>query len=156
MPGFVSYDDLISEMTVNGKQLDWDFYKLAPANAQAAGVWQRLWTAVGTPGPGADPASTPGSTYTNVAGSINWADTTTDLKFGVTFGAAANQNCTLMLYDRLAGVSGLSTASTGAKTVNSSALPRYSGAAAAAVQAWLEVTTATTTTRSEERRVGKK
>jgi hypothetical protein len=146
MPGFASYDDLIQEMTVNGKQFDWDFFKVAPANAQAAGSWQRLWTGVGSPGPGAEPAATPGSTYTQVAGSMNWPNVSTDLAYLVTLGAAANQNCTLMLYDRLAGVSGLSLAATGAKTVNSSALPRYSGAAAAAVQAWLEITTATTTT----------
>jgi hypothetical protein len=51
-----------------------------------------------------------------------------------------------MVYDRLVGVGGLSVASTGNKTVNGVALPRYTGASASVVEAWLEVTTATTTT----------
>jgi hypothetical protein len=64
----------------------------------------------------------------------------------LTLGGVATQNCTLMLYDRLCSVSGISVASTGNKTINSGALPRYSAADAVNVQCWLEVTTATTTT----------
>jgi hypothetical protein len=51
-----------------------------------------------------------------------------------------------MLCDRLVDVSAVTLASTGNKTVNSTTLPRYSGTAATGVQAWLEVTTATTVT----------
>jgi hypothetical protein len=51
-----------------------------------------------------------------------------------------------MLYDRLVGVSGISVASTGNKTINSAALPRYSGAASVGVEVWAEVTTVTATT----------
>jgi hypothetical protein len=151
MPGFSSRDDLITEVTTNGKQDLWNFYKVAPAAAEAAGVWQSLWKGVGNPGAGADPAATPGTAYasdasTNVAGSMWFPDRDTDQRYLLSFGAVANQNCTLMLYDRLVGVSGISTASTGNKTINSTALTRYTGTAATLNEVWLEVTTATTTT----------
>lgn len=151
MPGFTSRDDLITEITTNGKQDVWNFYKIAAQAAEAAGVWQSLWKGVGNPGAGADPATTPGTIYitdasTAVAGAMFFPDRSADLRFLLSFGAVANQNCTLMLYDRLTGVSGLSFATTGSKTVNSGAVDRYSGTAAILNEAWVEVTTATTTT----------
>jgi len=151
MPGFTSRDDLINEITVNGKQDIWNFYKIAPANAEAAGVWQSLWKGVGNPGAGLDPAASPGTVHATDAGSatlgaIWFPDRSTDLRYMLSFGAVATQNCTLMLYDRLAGVSGISLATTGAKTVSSGTLTRYAGTAAVANEVWLEVTTATTTT----------
>lgn len=151
MAGFTSRDDLINEATVNGKVDLWNFYKVAPANAEAAGVWQSLWKGVGKPGAGSDPAATPGTAYNSdtgsiVAGSVFFADRDPDFRHLLSFGAVATQNCTLMLYDRLVGVSGISTASTGSKTVNSTTLPRYATTAATLNEAWLEVTTATTTT----------
>lgn len=151
MPGFTSRDDLINEITVNGKQDLFNFYKVAPAAAEAAGVWQSLWKGVGTPGAGSNPAATPGDVHdsdatSSVAGSIWFPDRSTDLRYLLSFGACATQNCTLMLYDRLASVSGLSLATTGAKTANTGALTRYSGTAATLNEVWLEVTTATTTT----------
>lgn len=142
--GFSSYNDLISEIT-SGKISDFSFYKSSTA-PEAAGVWHSLWTATGTPGIGATPATTPGTQYSSTAGGIVYSDQSPDTKHILTLGAAANQNCTLMLYDRLVAVSGISVASTGNKTVNSSALLRYTGTSARGVQAWLEVTTATTTT----------
>jgi hypothetical protein len=66
--------------------------------------------------------------------------------------ASASQNCTLLIYDRLVHVSGLSVASTATLNVNSVALPRYASTTssnedyAANNEVWLEVTTATTTT----------
>jgi hypothetical protein len=151
MPGFTGRDDLINEITTNGKQDRWDFYKIAPQNAEAAGVWATLWKGVGNPGAGADPATTPGTVHITdagnaTAGAIWFPDRSTDLRYLLSLGAVATQNCTLMLYDRLAGVSGISCASTGSKTINSGALDRYSGTAAAGNEAWLEVTTASTTT----------
>ena len=145
MPGFSSYDDMITEITTNGKVFSYQYLKAFVA-AQAAGQWMTGWTAVGAPGAGAAPATTPGTAYGNTAGGITLADTTTDLKALLTFGACATQNSTVMLYDRLVGVSGISIASTGAKTISSTALTRYTGTASVGVQAWLEVTTATTTT----------
>lgn len=151
MAGFVSRDDIINEISTGGKVDLWNFYKVAPAAAEAAGVWQSLWKGTGNPGAGSDPAATPGTVYDSdtgsvVAGSMYFADRSPDYRHLLSFGAVATQNCTLMLYDRLAGVSGISTATTGNKTVNSGSLTRYSGTAAILNEVWLEVTTATTTT----------
>lgn len=151
MAGFTSRDDIITEATTNGKQDIFNFYKVAPAAAEAAGVWQSLWKGVGNPGAGGDPAATPGTVFSSdatsaVTGSMWFPDRSTDQRYLLSFGAVATQNCTLMLYDRLAGVSGISLSTTGAKTVNSGALTRYSGTAATLNEVWLEVTTATTTT----------
>lgn len=145
MPGFSSYDDLINELTTNGKRFDWDFLKTGPV-AEAAGQWVSHWYAAGSPGAGADPATTPGTAYDDAAGAMFFNDVDPDQKHMLTFGAVATVDCTLMVYDRLVGVSGISLASTGNKTVSSTTLPRYSGTAAAEVEAWVEVTTATTTT----------
>lgn len=143
--GFASYDDLINEMTTNGKSLSWDFFKTGPA-MQGAGSWGSLWAAAGSPGAGSDPAATPGTAWTDAAGSINFANTSADTKHIVTFGGAASVACSLQIVDRLVGVSGISLVGTGGKTVNSTALPRYTGTSALVVEAWVEVTTATTTT----------
>jgi hypothetical protein len=148
MAGFTSRDDLINEMTVNGKVQPWNFYKIGPT-AEAAGVWSSLWFGVGNPGAGTSPAATPGTVYDSdttsiVAGSMPFADVSTDYRYLLSFGAVATQACTLMLYDRLAGVSGINTATTGSKTINSGALTRYSGTDAALNEAWLEFTTAGT------------
>lgn len=151
MAGFTSRDDIINEVSVNGKVDQWNFYKVAPAAAEAAGVWQSLWKGVGNPGAGANPAATPGTVYvsdaaTPEAGAMWFPDRSTDFRHLLSFGAVATQNCTLMLYDRLTGVSGISLATTGSKTVNSGALDRYTGTSAVNNEAWLEVTTATTVT----------
>lgn len=151
MAGFTSRDDIINEVTANGKQDLWNFYKVAPAAAEAAGVWQSLWKGVGNPGAGSDPAASTGTAYdtdagSSTAGAIWFPDRSTDQRHLLSFGACATQNCTLMLYDRLVGVSGISTATTGNKTVSSTALTRYTGTSATLNEVWLEVTTATTTT----------
>lgn len=146
MAGFASRDALISAMTVDGKRFEWDYYKTGPA-LQAAGNWGSLWYAAGNPGAGADPAGTPGAAYTGgaaLAGSIFFADTSAETKHLLILGGAATVNCTLMLYDRLVGVGGLTVATTGNKTVNSAALTRYTDGIG--VEAWVEVTTATTVT----------
>jgi hypothetical protein len=148
--GFTSRDDIISELTTNGKKDEYNFYKVSSA-PEAAGVWHSLWTGTGSPGAGANPATTPGTVMesdstTPKSGSMYFPDRSTDLRFLLSFGACATQNCTLMLYDYLAGVSGISLASTGSKTVNSGALTRYSGTAATLNEVWLETTTAGTTT----------
>lgn len=147
MPGFSGYDDFLYEATTAGKVLDWDIYKIAPAAAEAAGVWQTLWKATGSPGAGADPAGTPGTARTDASGSIFFANQSPDFKYLVQLDLMANQNCTLMLHDRLVDVSAISLATTGNKTVSSATLPRYAGNVFSnPVQAWLEVTTATTVT----------
>jgi len=147
MPGFTGYDDVIAETTQFGKVYEYQFMKIAPAAAEAAGQHQTLWKATGRPGAGADPATTPGTAYDDAVGSMFFTDQSSDFKFAILFEARATQNCTLLLYDRLVGVSGIALSSTGNKTVSSVALPRYAGNGPSAdVEAWLEVTTATTTT----------
>lgn len=150
MPGFASRDDIISEVTTAGKVDLFNFYKVGSA-PEAAGVWHSLWKGTGAPGAGGNPATTPGTVHTSAvaadtAGAMFFPNRSTDLRYLLSFGAVATQNITLMLYDRLAGVSGVSLNATGAKTINSGALTRYSGTAASNNEVWLEVTTAGTTT----------
>jgi hypothetical protein len=143
--GFANYNEIISEITA-GKKYEWDFVKLGPA-LEAAGNWASHWYALGSPGNGVSPATTPGTAYDDTAGGMFFPDTTSESKHILTFGAVASVNCSLMLYDRLVGVSGINLAATGNNTINSVALPRYNALPEMAeVEAWLEVTTATATT----------
>lgn len=143
--GFSSYDDIISEITA-GKVTEYSFYKASSA-PEAAGVWHTLWKANGNPGAGANPtAFATGMQYIDTAGSMFFNDTTPDTKHIVTFGAAASQNCTLMLFDRLVGYGGIS-ATVQANSLGAITLPRYGvadGLNGIGVEAWLELTTAST------------
>lgn len=141
MAGFASMDDLLDEATTNGKEYAFDWFKYGPA-AKANGVWTRLWASSGMPGAGGEPSATPGDAFTNVAGSINFPNQSPDHKHFFTFGGVATQDCVLMVYDRLTGVGGVSIATTGNKTIDTVALPRYAGTDALGVQVWIEVTTA--------------
>lgn len=144
MPGFASYDELINKITAAAQATDFHFHKASSA-LQGAGWWHSLWKATGTPAAGSDPAATPGTQYNaSSAGALSFSNVSPMTRHGLSFGAVASQNLTLMVYDRLVGVSGISLATTGVKTVNSTALPRYTDGVG--VQPWLEVTTATTTT----------
>jgi hypothetical protein len=146
MPGFSSRDDIISELTTAGKRDEYHFYKAGTA-PEAAGIWHSFWKVPGSPGAGANAATTPGTVYTSdattpVAGTMWFPDRSTDQKHLLSFGAVATQNCTLMLYDRLAGVS--VTLASASQTINSGALGRYSGTEAVLNEVWLEMTTAST------------
>lgn len=148
MAGFVDYNELIAELTA-GKKFDWDFLKVGPA-PQGVGNWCSHWIAGGSPGAGADPPGTPGSARSDAVGSMNFTAVSPETKHILTLGGVATINCTLMIYDRLVDVGSILTTSTGNKTVNSAALPsgRYDTIAngLAEVEAWVEVTTATTVT----------
>lgn len=143
MAGFASYDELISEITAGGKALEGSFSKLT-GTMHGAGVWHSLARIAGLPAAMADPATTPGAAEDNFAGSLNWAAVTPETKHILTVQAMGGVAGTLMVYDRLCGVSAISLATTGSKTINSAALTRYTDGVG--VQAWLEVTTATTVT----------
>jgi hypothetical protein len=152
MVGFSSLSDLISKLTVDGQLLEAPFQKtsLAP---EAAGTWCSLWRVGGYPAAGGDGAAgsgTPGAGGTALTladGSLSkWADQSPKTKHLLTFEAQATRDSTLMLYDRLVSVSGISLVGTGNKNVNSVTLPRYTGTDSAGLQVWLEVTTATNTT----------
>lgn len=149
MPGATSRDDIINELTTNGKRDEFVFNKLCP-NACVVGQIDSLWKGTGFPGAGSNPATTPGDVHdsdasSNVVGAMWFPDRSTDLRYLLKISVLADQAGTLILYDRLAGVSGISLTSTGAKTVNSGSLSRYSGTDAVNNEAWLEMTTAITT-----------
>lgn len=152
MAGFTSLDDLINEITVNSKVLYSSFAKVGTA-PEAAGVWHSLWRVGNYPAAGGDGGAgsgTPGSGGTALTladgGLANWSNQSPDTKHLLALDAQASQDCTIMLYDRLVHVSGISLSSTGNKNVGSAALPRYSGNDSKGVQVWLEVTTQTATT----------
>jgi hypothetical protein len=150
MAGFTSRDDIINEITTLGKQQVWNFAKTG-ATAPVVGIWHSLWKGTGNPPAGADPATTPGTAYvsdttTPVAGSIYQPDVSPDQRYLMSLGAVSQVAGTLVLYDRLAGVSAVSMVGTGNKTVNSGALDHFSGTGAVSNEVWLEWTTACTTT----------
>lgn len=146
MPGFASYDDLIYEITTNGKSQPYDFFKAALGTAGVAGVWQSLWGAGGWPVSGANPASGAGTNVTSgTAGGMIWPDVSTDLRYGLSLGATSTVSCNLMIYDRLchtalSGTNAITTTGTG-RTITMT-VPRYTGTYGYNNQLWIEYTTA--------------
>jgi len=145
MAGFVSYDDLITQITTNGF-FDERFSTKVGSTMQGAGFWHRTYIAAGIPAAGSEPAATPGAAYSADASSVTFPNVSTKQRYGLSFGGVATNAITLQLHDRLVGVGGISSASTGSKTISSAALTRYTSGQN--VQAWLEVTTASTTTQA--------
>lgn len=101
------------------------FLKAMPT-AKAAGTFQSLWTAPGLPGSGATPATGSGAVPTSAtAGALSFTNPTggllTYLAHLAYVGGIAGS---LILYDRLVHTSGLSGTTTGAQTVNSTAITR--------------------------------
>jgi hypothetical protein len=148
MPGFSSYDNLISAITQSGQFTDFNFFKVSAADL-AAGVWHSCWLDVGFPGAGATPgAAGSGTTYdgtsTHNNGGMGFAAVSPASRFGLSFGAVATQSLSLQLYDRLVATSGILTTSTGSKTATTVALPRYTSGLD--VEAWLECTATCTGT----------
>lgn len=150
MPGFASYDDLINEITTNGKKDDYHFAKSALGTAGIAGVWQSLWAANGIPTSGALPTSAAnGTAYTgaNRVGGMTFPDVSTDLRYGLVLGATSSVACNLMIYDRLVAscLSGTNALTTSGSKTLSLTVPRYTGAEGAGNQVWIEFTTGITT-----------
>lgn len=145
--GFSSYDNLISTITQSGQFNDYNSFKVSGANI-IAGCWHTTWLDVGFPGAGTAPYASPGNTYTNAGtannGGITLPSVSPANRFLLTMGGIATQTITILLVDRLVAVGGLSMVGTGNKTVNTQSLPRYTSGYG--VQAWLEWTTANTTT----------
>ena len=131
MPGFTSLDDLISEMTTNGKFRRTDWNKLTHAvGTQAAGTWYALPHSTGNPG-----AMTLGAVGTNLAfhaahdrlaGSIpHGGDVSTDTKHllnASAFSAAATtMPAVFMLVDMLGWYPVTTTTTTGSQALINSA-----------------------------------
>jgi hypothetical protein len=142
MAGFNTIQEI--EDNVNaGKFQTLSYYSLANSGT-GTGPFVSYWTTNVRPAPAANPAGTPGVAYTNAG--MNFADTGTIRKFlsYITAFSVQTNNAHLMLADRLVGVGGIAMNSTGDKTINSTALPRYT--TGESVQVFLEVTTVGSTT----------
>lgn len=150
-----SYDDAISEATVNGKVEIYDFSKVAPVTVGTTGFFISLWYASGTPGAGSDgaagsaSANSGGTAHTSATGAINFADQSSDAKYIVGFEGQILQTTTqigrLLLLDRLCSIGTLSLTATGTKNVNNVALPSRASDGVG-VELWAEVSTATSGT----------
>lgn len=137
----------VREARAAGRKQDWIISKIGTNVPEAAGQWVTFANEAGSPGAMADP-----TTYANCT-SLNGTMTFTDVSpanrylTGCALWTTSTLPVTLMVYDRLGHIGSISLASTGNKTVSSSALPRsMSTNDLLNVEAWLELTTATTTT----------
>jgi len=149
--GFTTRNDVLTEAFTNGKMQSFPFTKSTGAAVTAGRLYSFWRLSGGTLGTGADPATTPGTAYSSdfasqTAGAIWFPDVSPDTRHLYSITAFPNNSVNLIVYDRLVGVSGISLATTGNKTVNSTALTRYTGTEAYDNEVWLEVTTATATT----------
>ena len=146
-----SYDTVVKARAA-GQKTDTPFAILVsntPGN-----TWARTWKNVGvidasfsTSNGVAEPASTPGTSYTSSVGSFKFPSVSPAKRFISSIGVTTSRNAVqFMIFDRLVGVGGISLTGTGNQTINSVVLPRYANAASASVQCWLEVTTSTSVT----------
>jgi hypothetical protein len=151
MAGFASHQAL-KDAVANGQYLTQQWYKSGSSTSSVSN-WVSLWRVATLPAAGADPAvgsGTPGAggtAYSSTAGGITLGDLATKNKYLLDLTARSvttNSQSTIWLMDRLVGVSGLTMNSTGDKNCNTVALPRY--ATGVGVMAFLEITTAGTTT----------
>lgn len=135
----------VREARAAGRTQDWDIMKIGTNTPEAAGQWVTFANEIGSPGVMADP-----TTYANcedLAGTMLFTDKSPANRYLTGCSLMSTQNGTLMVYDRLGHIGSVSLASTGNKTISSSALPRsMSTNDLLNVECWLELTTATTTT----------
>lgn len=141
MPGFTKYADIVAAQAA-GKSFHAEFRKQITSSSSGAVGWWRMWVAPGAPGVGAEPASTPGTSYTNTLGGINFPDAAGMNKYitamSLTTSDSTNPMGTIMVADRITGVGSLAIAAgTNTVTVNSTTLPRYTGGSG--LEAWVEV-----------------
>lgn len=119
--------------------------KIGTNTPEAAGQWVTFQNEAGSPGAMADP-----STYANctsLAGTMTFSNVSPANRYLTGCSLISSQLGTLMVYDRLGHIGAVSLASTGNKTISSSALPRsMSTNDLLNVECWVELTTATTVT----------
>jgi hypothetical protein len=115
----------------------------AAAAAIIAGRWTSLWQYEGWPGgAGAAPGGTARNPTNATAGSLFQTDPGGGRsKWLLGASCAPLLAGTLMVYDRLADISGLSGINTAAQTITGLSVSRYTSTAAAGNQIWLEVYT---------------
>ena len=126
MPGFTSYDDLITQITVNGFATDALSNKIG-STMQGAGFWHRTWIAVGTPAAGGEPAASCGSPCLSASRARSPSERLGEAALPSSHSAAscAVDRAHAFHVHCLVGVGGLSSASTGSKTVSSASLTRF-------------------------------
>lgn len=138
MVGFTDSDSVRTQLA-NGNTFHQCFWKQTDTTGGANADFARFWVTPGYPAPGAEPPTTPGEAYTNAVGSINFPDRAGTKKHLLSLQAMCNTqlgDTTTILYDRLVAVS-QSIATTGSKTINSVALPRYTDGVG--VECWVEI-----------------
>jgi len=147
MPGFATYDQIINALTTGKGQLQ--FFQKASITSVAA-FWYRLWNAAGMPGVGVDPTPALQGQIParNIAGALAQNNPTVPATLHVlSFGAGGGTLGSLMIYDRLWHVGGISL------TINT--LQSFTGVVAPSRHVdginnllVLEITTASTATAS--------
>ena len=151
MSGFTSQDDLINQLTVNGKfyRADWQKSSFA-TTAHTAGVWYSLFRGGGNPsadtilGTGTNLAFQALTDATTNATGIKHGGDVTDYKVllnaAAQTAAATVAPCVMMLVDLLGFYNITTVTTTGAQTLNNTVtLPRYTDGAG--VQAFLTPST---------------
>lgn len=150
--GWTSFDNYMNSRTVLERRLTAVATKTG-TTAEAAGVPHSLWRVGPVPAAGADPASSGGGTvYSNTDGSLaKWAavEGSGFTKQLVSWSARMSTAGSLVLCDRLVGFSGISLSSVATTVINMTAPTRYTDGLG--VEAWFEITTATTTTAAQIR-----
>lgn len=149
---FTGIDDIIAAFTA-GQSDDYAWLKTSTAPI-AIGVFHSTWAEAGEPAAGATDAG--GTQYVNGSGGSGAAANAGGMKFAQTaispqgrvvtaFHASSSQPAAIILADRLCAIGPTTVTTTGSKTLTTlPALPRYTNGIG--VEAWLEVTTAFTTT----------
>lgn len=165
MGAFASLSDLVNRATGGNDgapETRWKFIDgrvgAAVAATPTTGRWTSLWQYNGQPSHG-DVPTTASSPTNATAGSLKQTDPGGGRQKWLLGGSfAASHPGTLLVYDRLAHMGGLSGTVTTAQTVNATAA-RYTGAEAAGNEIWVEVYTqigasATTITASYTNQAG--
>ena len=148
MPGFISLNNLVTSVS-NGQITRNPFMKTGTTSTGGT-IWHSTWNNAGNPGAGVlfSPVTPGGAHYSNTAlgsGALPLINTGTLQQYGLSLGGTASLGTyNIGIFDRLVGVGGITLNSSGSKTINSVALPRYTSGYG--VQAFLEVTVATSTT----------
>jgi len=141
---FTSYADLIAASSASGQsELLAGWKRSNDVGTPAGQHWMSLWPCAGLPGAG---SNSDGATSSQ-AGGVTFPNVSPAQRYLIGFaavghGSTANTFGWVMLYDRLVVKTGIALTSTGAKTVNSATITRYTSGVG--VEVWLEVTTGIT------------
>ena len=156
---FTSQDDMIYRITTLGNTDEYWFSQVNTSDTPPGNCWTTMHSIFvsGHPqGPAATaPSGTPGVAYTSDVNCITFPNVSPSIRYLTCIEIAeitdrpdvyVPVDMQVMVYDRLVAVGAIACSATGNQTVNSTALPRYTGTASATVQCWLEITTQGNTT----------